>query len=173
MHLIWFIKKFINDKVQYIDEVVDKGLVRHLAVSNFTLERLQQAKNASNHPIVAGQYHLNLMYREPERKGILEYCQTHDTMFIAWRPVQKGTLSSENQPLLADLSKKYGKTPSQIAINWLISQKNIVTLSKMGNPAHLDENLHALGWNLEETDIKKLSEEFPGQQDVSNAVPLI
>lgn len=163
----------IEETMEALDEVVEKGLVRHLAVSNFTLERLLQAQKAARHPIVAGQYHLNLMYREPERKGILDYCQTHDIMVIAWRPIQKGTLSGDDQPLLADLSKKYGKTPSQIAINWLISQKNIVTLSKMSNPTHLDENLKALGWNLEEADIKKLSEEFPGQQDVSNAVPLL
>jgi len=37
--------------------------------------------------------------------------------------------------------KKYNKTPAQIAINWLISQKNVVTLAKTSNTKHLDDNL--------------------------------
>jgi len=42
----------------------------------------------------------------------------------------------------------------------------------MSNPQHLDENLGALGWEMEKEDIEQLRNEFPDQQDVSDAVPL-
>jgi diketogulonate reductase-like aldo/keto reductase len=81
-------------------------------------------------------------------------------------------LSTDPPQVVADLCKKYGKTPSQIAINWLISQKDVVTLSKMGHKEHLMENLGALGWEMEAEDIEKLRTEFPDQQNISDSVPL-
>jgi diketogulonate reductase-like aldo/keto reductase len=74
--------------------------------------------------------------------------------------------------MLIQIAKKYNKTPSQIAINWLISQDNVVTLSKMRSIDHIKENLGAIGWSLEKEDIELLRNEFPGQKDISDAVPL-
>ncbi|CAN5115507.1 aldo/keto reductase [soil metagenome] len=163
----------IEETMEALDDLVDKGFIKNLALSNFTVERFEKAQRASKHKIVAGQYHFNLKYREPERKNILDYCQSHDVMFIAWRPIQKGIIAMTNSPLLKQLCKKYTKTPTQIAINWLISQKNVVTLSKMSTQEHLEENLGALGWSLEKEDVQKLTTEFPDQQNISDAVPLI
>lgn len=43
----------------------------------------------------------------------------------------------------------------------------------MSSVSHIKENLGALGWGMEEEDIERLKKEFPGQMDVSDAVPLI
>lgn len=163
----------IDETMKALNEIQQKGLAKHIAVSNFTVERLKKAQSVSKAPIVAGQYHLNLQFREAERKGIVEYVKQKDIMFIAWRPVQKGLFAQIDNPLMTDLCKKYGKTPSQIAINWLISQKNIVTLSKMSSEKHLDENLSALNWTMEQKDIDQLDKNFPNQRDISDAVPLL
>lgn len=164
----------IEQTMRALDILKDEELIKNIGVCNFTVERFEEAQFYAQSQIVANQLHLNLLYREPERKGLIEYCQNNDVMCIAWRPVQKGILtSSSNNPLLEELCQKYQKTPSQIAINWLISQNNIVTLSKMRSKEHLEENLGALGWQMDEEDIQKLDSEFPGQQDISDAVPLI
>lgn len=163
----------IAEAIKALDELQDEGLIKNIAVSNFTIERFEEAQAASRHKIVANQLHLNLMYREPERKGLVDYCQKNDVMLVAWRPVQKGMLSIAHNEVLDGVCQKYGKTPSQIAINWLISQKNIVTLSKMASQEHLEENLGALNFTMDEEDIALLDKEFPGQQDVSDAVPLV
>ena len=87
---------------------------------------------------------------------IIPYCQENDIMFVAWRPLVKGKLLKTHYPLLDELSKKYNKTPAQIAINWLICKKNIVTLVKSSNVNHLKEDLGAVGWRLEPEDVNKL-----------------
>lgn len=163
----------IAETMKALDELQDEGLVKNIAVSNFTIKRFEEAQAASRHKIVANQLHLNLMYREPERKGLVKYCQDNDVMLVAWRPVQKGILSIAHNGVLDGVCQKYGKTPSQIALNWLISQKNIVTLSKMASKEHLEENLGALDFTMSVEDIALLDKEFPGQQGVSDAVPLI
>lgn len=71
-----------------------------------------------------------------------------------------------------ELCEKYNKTPAQIAINWLISQKNVITLTKTSNLNHLEEDLNAIDWNLSENDIEILTKDYPIQLDRSNAVQL-
>jgi len=155
------------------DVLVDEGLVKNIGVSNFTVERLEEAQAHTKNRIVANQLHLNLIYREPERKGLLEYCQKNDVMFVAWRPMQKGLLTKRGIKVLDEMCEKYGRSPAQIAINWLVSQPNVVTLSKMRNVEHIKENLGAIGWQMDEEDIDRLRRDFPNQQDVSDTVPLI
>lgn len=65
------------------------------------------------------------------------------------------------------------KTPAQIALNWLTSQKNVVVISKMSKPDHLNENLGSLGWAMEEEDIEYLRKEFPEQLQISDVIPLV
>jgi len=59
----------------------------------------------------------------------------------AWRPIQYGEIMLMESDLINDLSQKYGKTYSQIAVNRLISQKNISTIIKMTKEEHIRENL--------------------------------
>ena len=49
--------------------------------------------------------HLNLQYRESEKRGVLKYCQENDMMFIAWRPVQKGLLFEHVPAILQEMTK--------------------------------------------------------------------
>lgn len=163
----------ISETMQAMDFLKKEGLIRNIGISNFNIGRIKEAQSYSNNKIVANQLHLNLMYREPEIAGLIDYCQQNDMMFIAWRPVQKGMILSKDIPIMNEMCQKYNKTPAQIAINWLISQDNIVTLSKMGKPEHLEENLGALDWQISKEDIEKLRKEFPNQQSISDAVPLI
>jgi len=163
----------LKETMRAFDRAKDEGLIKEIGISDFTKEHMEEAQSLSSHKIVATQVHYNLIFREPERKGVIDYCMENDVMCIAWRPVQKGTLTQPGTPIMDAMCEKYDKkTPSQIAINWLISQKNIVTLSKMRNREHLEENLGAVGWQMDEKDVEKLRRDFPGQRNISDAVPL-
>ena len=93
-------------------------------------------------------------------------------MLVAYRPVQKGKLLEDIPPMMQEMCVKYQKTPAQIAINWLVAQKNVVTIAKTSNPAHLKENLGGIGWNLTESDVELLRKDYPGQVDISDLIPL-
>ena len=160
----------IADTMRAMDELVEQGLAKNIGVCNLTPNRFEEAQKHTKNKLVCNQVHYNVQYREIEDKGVLKYCQENDVMLVAWRPLQKGTLPQS--ALLEDLAKKYGKTPTQIAINWLISQDSVVTLSKTSNVEHLKENLGALGWSMDAVDIERIRKEFPDQQMVSDAVPL-
>jgi len=105
------------------------------------------------------QIHYSLAY--PNWQDVVGYCQKNDIIVTAYRPVERGVLSKVGIPVLDEMCQKYGKTPAQVAINWLISQENVVTMAKMGTMEHLKENLGALGWRMEAEDRERLRNEFP------------
>lgn len=163
----------IKQTMRAMDRLVDEGTIRNIGVSNFAVKRLRQAQSCSSNKIVCNQVHYNLIFREPEKKGLLKYCQNNDIFLSAWRPIQKGELTKPGITILDELGKKYKKTPAQIAINWLISQKNVITLSKTSNLKHLKENLGAIGWKMSPAEIEFLRAKFPKQQFISDIMPLL
>lgn len=162
----------LKDSIKALDKLVDRGLVKNIGVSNFNKEHLAEAQNYADHKIVCDQVHYNLKYREPASSGLLNYCQNNDIFLVAWRPFSKGLLLQDMPDIVKQLADKYQKTPAQVAINWLISQPYVLTLSKIRNLEHLTENLGALDWTMEQSDVEKLRQEFPDQQDISDVVPL-
>jgi diketogulonate reductase-like aldo/keto reductase len=130
----------IKETMKAMDLLKKEGLIRNIGVSNFSKERLDEAQTCTNNKIVVNQVHFNLRFRESQRKRLLDYCQKNDVMLIAWRPFGKGLLLEDKNDLMNELCQKYNKTQAQVGINWLIYQKNVVTLSKMRNKNHLEEN---------------------------------
>jgi diketogulonate reductase-like aldo/keto reductase len=162
----------LRESVKALDELKAGGLIKEIGVSNFGVEHLAEAQSYTKNKIACNQVHYNLEYREPEAGGLLDYCQKNDVMLIAWRPVSKGELLDNVPAVLQQLCDKYQKTPAQVAINWLVSQSNVVTLSKTSRREHLEENLGALGWYMEESDVELLRDQYPNQKKISDVVPL-
>ncbi|AKM81605.1 MAG: Aldo/keto reductase [Candidatus Pacebacteria bacterium GW2011_GWF2_38_9] len=155
-----------------MDKLVQDGLVKNIGVSNFKTDRLKDVQKHTNNKIVVNQVYYNLLMREPEHEGLLTYCQQNDIFLEAYRPLEKGMLLDNQSALIIDLAKKYNKTPSQIAINWLISQENVITLSKTSTIEHLEENLGAIDWKMDQEDIEKLRKDFPNQVKIPENLPL-
>jgi len=162
----------IEETMRAFDYLKDQGLIKNIGVCNFNVERLMEAQNQTKNKIVLNQVHYNLIFREPIKKGVVEYCQNNDIFIEAWRPVQQGSLAKKGIDIVDKLCEKYNKTPAQIAINWLVSQKNVITLVKASNIKHLEEDIGAVGWSMSDEDVLLLTNNYPIQLDRSNAVQL-
>jgi diketogulonate reductase-like aldo/keto reductase len=156
----------IEETMKAMDLLVRQKKIRFIGVSNFSVKQLKEAQECTENKIVNNQIEYNLltrhsgMYNVNIESEIVPFCQENEIIITAWKPLVKGILFREKNKLLEELIEKYSKTLAQIAINWLISKKNIITIPKSTNPKHLKENLGALGWKLEQEDIKRLDEDF-------------
>jgi len=172
-HFDLYLHHQVNDEVPLeetigaLNELVRNGMTRYIGVSNFLPDRLARAVRFSDAPIVVNQVHYSLKFREPESSGLLGYCQEHDILLQAWRPL-RGVAAC---PLTDELCRKYGVTLSQLGLAWLISQKQVTAITAMKNPAHLPENFRAAGIVLAADDIERLRNEFPDRNYIST-VPL-
>jgi diketogulonate reductase-like aldo/keto reductase len=157
----------IKETIRGLTKLVDEGKAKHIAVSNYSKESLKKAQDSCTYPIVANQVHYNLLVRESEISGLVEYCQDNDVIVQAYRPLSQGLLTKKDKyKLLGEMCEKYTKTPPQIALNWLLSQPNVTVCCTTSNEKHLKENFGAFAWQMEEKDIEKLRKEFPDQIQV-------
>lgn len=147
----------IRDYIEGLNKAVDRGLTESLAISNFDLEETKEAERYAKHPIIANQILYNVLVRYDAPPELLEYSRKKKIMIVAYRPVERGLLADQcDNKTVLEISKKYKKTPAQIAINWLIAQENVVTIPKSTDPSHIDENLGAMEFEMEEKDLEKL-----------------
>ena len=157
----------LKETMRAFDRLVSEKLVRHIGVSNFALERFKRAQACADHKIVVNQIHYSLSVREPENE-LLPWLQENDVMIQAWRPLR----GVPDCALLNELCAKYGKTKSQIALNWLIMQKNIVTITASSSARHIQDNLDAAAFEMAPSDVELLTRDFPEKKFISDAVPL-
>ncbi len=163
----------LKETMKALDFLVEEKLVKFIGVSNFSVEQMKEAQKYSKNKILVNQIPFNLSARNYDWKGncsnmeseIIPYCQENDIIIMAFRPIERGFLL-ETKSILDDLSEKYNKTKAQIAINWLISKKGIITIPKSSNIEHLKENLDAVGWKLSEEDIDLLDKTNFGSPNV-------
>jgi len=157
----------IEETMKAMDYVAENELARFIGVSNFSVEQVEEAQQHARNKIVANQIEYNLLVRDLGQHTkdmelkIIPYCQKNDIVVIAYRPLANGELAKPGIRLLDELAEKYDKTQAQIAINWLISKPNIVTIPKAVKTEHIQENLGAIGWKPNEKDLRRLDHDFP------------
>lgn len=156
VHAPWDIVP-VEEYIGGMNDAVEKGLVRSLAVSNFNLDQLRKAMDVSDHPIVANQLLYNIVNRGLASQDLLDFALENRVTIVAYRPVERKLLADETEnKTVLEIARKYERPVSQIAINWLIGQPQVVTIPKSSKPAHIDENLGALDFELSADDRQTL-----------------
>jgi diketogulonate reductase-like aldo/keto reductase len=157
----------IADTMRAMETLVDRGLVRHIGVSNFSLAELREAQAAlSKYPIVSNQVLYNLNRREIE-DDLLPYCVEHRITIIAYTPLDDGRLAvmprlrmHRKMQVLGRVAKETGKTQAQVALNWCTSRPNVIAIPKSNRTSRVVENCGASGWRLTEQQIQALDAAF-------------
>lgn len=137
----------IEETLESFLSLRDQGKVLNIGVANFSLPLLKEINEELNAPIFSLQveYHPFL-----DQLDLLDYAAEHDLMFTAYSPLAQGEVL--NNPLLIELGEKYGKSPAQIALRWLIEQEQVVTIPKASTEQHLRENMDIFDFALEDED---------------------
>jgi len=151
----------IAESVKALNEIVDRGLARGLAVSNYNSKSMEEAIKTTKHEILFNQVYYNLFVREVEEDGVLELCQKNDIYIQAFRPLELGELTSSDIVILNQVAKKYSVTPSQIALSWLTSQDGVIIVTTTHDKEHLQQNKEAIELKLDGEDVEKLRKSFP------------
>lgn len=151
-----FVSKFpILEAYQYMQKLVKKGKVRYLKTSNMNYEQLISLNE--NFDIKTFEWLYNLECKQNEDVWIIEYCKQNNIRFLCYQPFRRNRTANRNYPILTDLSRKYNKTQNQIILNRIIREKKISALIKTANVSRVDENLDALNFTIEQTDVAKLN----------------
>jgi diketogulonate reductase-like aldo/keto reductase len=162
----------IRETMRAMEELVDRGVVKYVGVSNFTLDDLREAQAAmKKYPIVANQVLYNLNRRHIE-EGLLPYCEEAGITIIAYTPLDSGRLARraeyptnpEGTRAQEAVAAQTKKTLGQVALNWCTSHPGVVVIPKSNSAARVVENCGASGWRLTPEQIEMLDRAFAPEE---------
>jgi pyridoxine 4-dehydrogenase len=134
-----------EESVGTLAEMRNEGKIRHVGLSNVTIDELARAQKIV--PIVSVQNHYSLESRASERMTVaqseemIDGCARQNIAFIPWAPLTSGALARPGGPL-DGIAKSHNATSSQIAIAWLLQRSpSLLPIPGTSSVRHLEENV--------------------------------
>jgi aryl-alcohol dehydrogenase-like predicted oxidoreductase len=136
-------------------------------------------------PLASNQVQYSLLYRKPEVDGVLDACRELGITLIAYSPLAMGALTGKYsaktraggmrrflpgfrasaldavQPvieLLREIGERYSRSPSQVALRWLIENANVLPIPGAKNSRQAEENAGALTFTLTPEEVDALDQ---------------
>jgi aryl-alcohol dehydrogenase-like predicted oxidoreductase len=174
--------------MNFMADAVEAGKVRAVGVSNYSAEemRLAHVELAKRGiPLASNQVQYSLLYRKPEVDGVLDACRELGITLIAYSPLAMGALTGKYsarkrasglrrllpgfraramdavQPvveLLREIGEHYSRSPSQVALRWLIENETVLPIPGAKNSRQAAENAGALSFSLSPEEVEALSQ---------------
>jgi pyridoxine 4-dehydrogenase len=142
-----------EDSVGALKELQDEGKVRHIGISNVSLDQVERARELVDVATVQNRY--NLADRHSE--DVLDACERAGIGFIPWFPLATGDLARPGGPL-DDLARDHDATPGQIALAWLLARSPVMLpIPGTSTAEHLEENVAAADLHLSGAEMDRLA----------------
>lgn len=116
----------IDITLKPVREAVDEGLIRFVGLSNVTVDEIRRARDIVG--VISVQNEYNPWCRDPEKDGVLDYCEKNNIIFLPWSPL--GGSSRVRQlshfPSLNTLSQKKNASPAQLILAWMMAKASCI-----------------------------------------------
>jgi diketogulonate reductase-like aldo/keto reductase len=147
----------VAETIEAFESLKAAGKIRAWGVSNFDTDDMEA--------IPAGaECSANQVLYNPQSRGIefslIPYCQSHAVPVMAYTPLGQSGRVLKNA-VIAEIAKRHGATPAQVALAWGIRHPGVVTIPKTATLARVEENLGAADLTLTEADLAEIDKAFP------------
>jgi aryl-alcohol dehydrogenase-like predicted oxidoreductase len=176
----------IPELMELLADAVEAGKIKAVGVSNYSAEQMRTAHAALARrgiPLASNQVEYSLLHRQPEVNGVLDACRELGVTLVAYSPLAMGALTGKYsaaarpsglrrllpgfnrthmaavQPvvaLLREIGDRYGKSPSQVALRWLIENPLVLPIPGAKNGTQAISNGGALTFSLAPEEIEAL-----------------
>jgi len=177
----------IPELMRLMADAVKAGLVRAVGVSNYSAVQMRLAHaelEKRRVPLASNQVQYSLLQRRPEVDGVLAACRELGVTLIAYSPLAMGALTGKYsrargprglrrffgtfrgkgleaiQPvvdMLRKIGERNGRSPSQVALRWLMENEQVLPIAGAKNSVQAAENAGALTFSLTPSDVEALS----------------
>jgi 2,5-diketo-D-gluconate reductase B len=130
-------------------ELQEAGSVRHVGVSNFSPQQVEEAAEYATIFCNQVQYH---PYRD--QNELLEQAGAMDYLLTAYSPVAKGRAA--NDAILREIGATHDKTPAQVALRWLVQQDKVAAIPKASSEEHSRANLDIFDFELSDEEMQRI-----------------
>jgi len=147
----------ISETMRAMETLVERGLLRGIGVSNFDVPQLKAAQAAlKRERLLCNQVLYHLADRGVE-KAVLPLCEREGIAVVGYTPLARGGFL---RGVVAEIARKHGRTPRQVALNFLVRRSSLFTIPKAAQPEHVRENAAALDFTLSQTEVTAIDRAF-------------
>ena len=141
-----------EESVGALKELQDEGKIRHIGISNVTLDHLDTARSLVE--VVSVQNRYNVADRSSE--DVLQACEQAGIAFFPWAPLDRGDLAAPGGPL-DRIARAHDAVPSQIALAWLLARSPVILpIPGTASIEHLEENVAAAQIQLSPEEVDEI-----------------
>jgi aryl-alcohol dehydrogenase-like predicted oxidoreductase len=141
------------ETVQFLKQAQEDGKIRHIGLSEVTVDQLETARSIVDIAAVQNQYSVFERKHEP----VLQYAERHGIVFVPWGPLKSGVDDAATD-ILTRLGAKYGVEPQQIVLAWLLRRSPaMLPIPGTQSLEHLEANIRAAAIDLSDDDFSDLS----------------
>ena len=141
-----------EDSIGALKELQDEGKIRHIGVSNVSVDQLETAREIVE--VVSVQNRFNLTDRHSQ--DVLERCEELGIAFFPWAPIAAGDLAEPGGPV-DRIASQHDASPGQVALAWLLARSPVILpIPGTSSVEHLEENLAAVALQLSDDEVAEL-----------------
>jgi 2,5-diketo-D-gluconate reductase B len=129
-----------------------EGLTRHIGVANFNIAMLDEAIRLCPEPMVTLQVECHPYL---DQSKVIAACRERGLVLTAYCPLARGGLV--NDPVLAEIAERTGKTFAQVALRWLMQQGIIAAIPRSSNPVRIAQNIDVFDFELSDDDMRRIA----------------
>lgn len=135
------------------------GKIHHWGVSNFDVREMDAVLALPGGESIASNQVMYNLNRRGIEFSLVSWCEKHRIPIMAYSPLDQGKLLHARE--VERIAKRHSATAAQVALAWVLQQKNMIVIPKAGTEAHVRENYGALAVRLDAEDLAALDRAFP------------
>lgn len=136
-----------------LEELYEAGKLRAIGISNFYADRMVDFASFNRVRPMVNQVELHIFNQQKEAKG---WHDKYGIQLEAWAPFGEGRGGTFDNPVIAAIAARYGKTPAQIMLRWQI-QRGVVVIPKSTHMERMEENFHVFDFTLSAEDMAAIA----------------
>ncbi|GCB50228.1 hypothetical protein SNL152K_7571 [Streptomyces sp. NL15-2K] len=143
----------LADQIGALKQLQEEGRIRHIGLSEVTVEELTAASEIAPIASVQNMYNLAARGHDP----VIDHTAQRGIAFLPFFPIAMGEHAADGSPVAA-VADELGATRSQTALAWLLHRApNVIPIPGTSSPAHLAENVGALELALTDEQFKRVA----------------
>jgi diketogulonate reductase-like aldo/keto reductase len=153
----WSSEHPIEETMRAMAELCARGLTRFAGVSNLDVTQMKAAQAALGAVRLASNQVLYHLKDRDIEKAVVPHCEWERIAVVGYTPLAKGGFL---RGPLAEIARRHGRTPRQVARNFLTRRHALFTIPKASRPEHVRENAGALDFTLTPADVITIDRAF-------------
>jgi diketogulonate reductase-like aldo/keto reductase len=143
----------LAESIAALNEVKDRGMARHIGVSNFTVPLIEQAVALSRHPLVCNQIE-NHPYLNQDR--VIAACRRHGLAVVSYCPLARGSALFA-EPAVTGAAARLGRSPAQVVLRWHVHQEGVAAIPRSSDAGRIAQNLDVFDFALKPAEMAAIS----------------